>query len=189
MWHHLICLSWGCVWWAPYVTVVSNNVIRTIIIKHDIPFILEYYWDQNTSLKLSLIFGFAVIPTGMKCSTVAECSKKTHFIPPITARPWLHSLRWRRGSGQPTSWLAARPPNGGGGPRCGCLKASSRLQLSNMSKRKMGTKWPYEFLILQERLSILLSSMLVVGYILYTLTVKQYQENKGQIIVNYLDAK
>ena len=93
-------------------------------------------------------------PAGMKCSTVAESLKKTHFIVPSTARPWLHSLRWRWGSGQATSWLAARPPNGRGGPRCGSLKASSRLQQSNTSKRKMGSKWPYEFLIFHEWMSL-----------------------------------
>ena len=123
-------------------------------------------------------------PAGMKCSTVAESLKKTHFIVPSTARPWLHSLRWRWGSGQATSWLAARPPNGRGGPRCGSLKASSRLQQSNTSKRKMGSKWPYEFLIFHEWMSLHTHPCWL--YLIHT-DCHQYQENKGQIIVNYLE--
>ena len=103
MCHYLMCLSW--VWCAPYVTFVSNNVIRTTIIKHDIHFILSNIAaDQNEILKMFLWLVWLLYPpAGMKCSTVAESLKKTHFIVPTAARPWLHSLRWRWGSGQATS--------------------------------------------------------------------------------------
>ena len=145
--HHLMCLSWDWVCWAPSVTIVSNNVIRTIIIKYDIPFILEYYWDQNTRLKLFLI-GFAVIPTGDEVQYCGwmfqENSLYTpHHCPSMASFPPMEARQW---AGQATSWLAARPPNGRGGPRCGCLKATSRLLKSNTSKRKMGPKCLMNFL-------------------------------------------
>ena len=134
-----MCLSWGCVWCAPYVTFVSNNVIRTNIItsdKPDILFILGNKTKGEIWDNFSFVIGWLYL-LGMNVSTVAESSKKTRFIA-STARPWLHSFRWRRGSGEATSWPAVRPPNGRGGPRCGCLKASSshasRSQIRQMAK-------------------------------------------------------
>lgn len=114
-----MCLSWGCVWWVPYVTFVSNNVIRTNIITSD-RLDLFLILGNNAKAKIwviSLVIDRDGLPTlvGMNDSTVAKSSKKTHFIP-SNVRPWLHSFRWRQGSGEATSWPAVRPPNGRGEP-------------------------------------------------------------------------
>ena len=160
--HHLMCLSWDWVCWAPSVTIVSNNVIRTIIIKYDIPFILEYYWDQNTRLKLFLI-GFAVIPTGDEVQycgwmfqenslyTPHHCPSMASF-PPMEARQWAGNLLACRQASKWPRWA-----------KVWMFESNITSPEVKYVKKKNGTKMPYEFFILQEW-TLLHSSLLALSY-------------------------
>ena len=103
MCHYLMCLSW--VWCAPYVTFVSNNVIRTIIIKHDIHFILSNIAIRSKcNFKNVPMIGLVVIPTsrdevqycGWKSQenslySPQHCPSMASF-PPMEVRQWAGNL-------------------------------------------------------------------------------------------------
>ena len=94
--------------------------------------------------------------------------------PPMEARQWAANLlacrqasKWRR---RAKVWM---------------FESIITTPVVEYVKKKNGNKMALWIFNIARK--IVTTILIHVGFILYTLTVKQYQENKGQIIVNYLE--
>ena len=128
-----MCLSCDCVWWAPCVSPVSHNVIRTnsiTILRRWINFIFGMYsFDNIKSWYCELLWCLLLYLQGSRTSLqdwgwrFLEDSLYSRLA--ATLRPWLPSFRLRQGSGE--AWgrnlLACRlASNGWGKQGRGCFK-------------------------------------------------------------------